>query len=295
MKDWFLYQIARLISGCLTLMPLPATFWIARQVGSLCYLLMPFRRRIALDNIQAALKDTLSVKEQKKLARTSFQNISLSIVELFLIRKIRTNAEKLFRWKNKENFDAVFRQGHGVVLTVSHAGSWELLGILPYLTPYAVSVVVKLIRNTYLNERINELRREMRLVPIPKQGAARDVIRRLRNNECVGILIDQWAGAEGVWVEFFGRGTSTTTLPARLARKTGCQLMPAYCLREPGGFYTIQMDDPIVFPPEDDPDWEKKVTQSLSERLEAQIRKRPEQWIWTHRRWKPKPHTLRSM
>jgi KDO2-lipid IV(A) lauroyltransferase len=71
--------------------------------------------------------------------------------------------------------------------------------------------------------------------------------------------------------------------------------MPAYCLREPGGFYTLQMDEPIEFPPEDHPNWEKEVTQTLSRRLEEQIRRRPEQWMWTHRRWKPKPHTMREL
>lgn len=295
MKDWIIYQIARFVTGCLALLPFPVIFWIARQAGSLCYFLMPLRRKIALENIRAALKNSLTLREQEHLARTSFQNISLSIVELFLIRKIRKEAHKLFRWSNREHFDEGFCKGRGIILTVSHAGSWELLGILPYLTPYAVSVVVKIIRNPYLNDRINDLRREMKLVPIPKMGAARDVLKRLKKNECVGILIDQWAGAEGTWVDFFGRGTSTTTLPARLAKKTGACLMPAYCLREPGGYYTLQMDRPIEFPPDDHPNWEKEVTQTLSRRLEEQIRKRPEQWIWTHRRWKPKPHTMREM
>lgn len=295
MSDWIIYQIVRLISACLTLLPFPAIFWIARQAGNLCYVVMPGRRKIALDNIQAALKDSLPLCEQKKLVRTSFQNISLSLIELFLIRKICSRAQQLFRWSNRENYDNAFRKGRGVILTVSHAGSWELLGILAYLRPHVLSVVVKVIRNPYLNQRINHLRSEMKLVPIPKMGAARDVLRRLKNNECVAILTDQWAGSEGVWVDFFGRGTSTTSLPARLAKKTGACLLPAYCLREPGGFYTLQMDAPIEFPPKDHPNWEKEVTQMLSQRLEEQIRKRPEQWIWTHRRWKPKPHTMREI
>lgn len=293
--DRLIYLAVRLLSAVLELLPIPIVFGIARQVGSLCYVLMPKRRQIALDNIRAALGDSLPPSEQKKLARTSFQNISLSIVELFLIRKICANAERLFKWKNREYYEEAFRLGKGLLLTVSHAGSWELLGILPYLTPRDVSVVVKLIRNPYLNKRVDELRREMKLTPIPKYGAAREVLRRLKNNGCVGILIDQWAGAEGLWVDFFGRGTSTTSLPARLAQKTGCCLMPAYCLREPNGGYTIVMDEPVELPSAEDPEGERKVTQELSRRLEEQIRKRPEQWIWTHRRWKPKPHTLREM
>ncbi len=294
MKDRLVYQIVCAVSFVLSLLPFRVIFWLAKQAGNLCYFLMPKRRKIALDNIRAALGENLSKRQQRHLARTSFQNISLSLVELFMIDKIRKESARLFQWRGRENFEHAFAQGRGLILTVSHAGSWELLGILPYLTPHPVSVVVKEIRNPYLNHRINNLRRKMNLVPIPKQGSAREVLKRLKNNECVGVLLDQWAGGEGAWLDFFNRPTSTTTIPARLAKKTGCLLVPAYCLRNPKGSYTIQVEPAVELPNADVPDWENVVTQRLSDLLERQIRANPEQWIWTHRRWKAKPQTLRE-
>ena len=103
----------------------------------------------------------------------------------------------------------------------------------------------------------------------------------------VAIVIDQWAGREGVWVDFFGRATSTTSLPVRLAKKTGCALIPIYCLRKEIGRYEIQLLPAV--PVSDDADWEIRTTKRLNEILESQIRQYPEQWSWSHRRWKPAP------
>ena len=109
----------------------------------------------------------------------------------------------------------------------------------------------------------------------------------------VAVLIDQWGGKEGLWIDFFGAPTSTTSLPSRLAKKTGCLLVPAYCLRKGIAQYEIQIL-PQVPLPLNESDWETNVTQRLNEILESHIRQYPEQWSWAHRRWKPKPETFRQ-
>ena len=80
-----------------------------------------------------------------------------------------------------------------------------------------------------------------------------------------------------------------TSLPARLARKTGCALIPAYCIRLASGEYEIHVG-PEVSGGEDGDNWTEKITQKLNYLLEQQIRAFPEQWVWTHRRWKGKKH-----
>ena len=117
-------------------------------------------------------------------------------------------------------------------------------------------------------------------------------MRELRHNHGAAILIDQWAGPEGLWIDFFGRPTSTTSVPSRLANKTGCALVPAYCLRTSPGHYEIRIC-PEVSWDAGDKDWENQMTLRLNQILEKQIREHPEQWLWGHRRWKEKPSILR--
>lgn len=292
MKDWIIYQLVRFVSGLLGLLPLRWALALARGMGNIFYSVMSGRRNTALANVRQALGD-LPEKERKKIVRASFQNVCLSVVELFRVDTFCRNAEKFFTLQGREHTENALAKGKGFILVCSHVGSWELLAMTPFLTGQTWSVVVKQIRNPYLNRRVDSLRRRMTLIPIPKQGAAREIFQRLKKNECVSILIDQWAGPEGIWGDFMGRETSTTSLPARIAHKTGCVLLPAFCFREKNGRYTLQIEPPFPVDSEH-PDWETQTTLKLNRLLEEKIRSRPEQWVWTHKRWKAKPVILRK-
>jgi len=183
---------------------------------------------------------------------------------------------------------------NGVVLVISHLGSWEYLSFLPYFTKRSWSVVVKDIKNPYIDKAIDAMRRVMTVIPIPKNSSIRTVLKELKSDHGVAILIDQWAGDEGLWIDFFDTETSTTSIPARLAEKTGCALVPAYCLRSSSGYYEIHIEKPIEADM-NQPDWENLVTKKLNESLEKQILAYPEQWLWGHRRWKDKPDTMRAV
>jgi KDO2-lipid IV(A) lauroyltransferase len=201
---------------------------------------------------------------------------------------MKKRAARRFSIIGQQHFDEAVARGKGVVFVASHLGSWEYIGFPGYLQRYPHAVIVKKIKNPYFNTAIDALRRAIDTVPIPKEAnALRHTLAELRQNHGVAILIDQWAGREGLWIEFFGRATATTSLPARLANKTGCALIPIYCLRNTIGHYEVLLLPAVPLP--DDPAWESHTTKRLNELLESQIRKYPEQWSWSHRRWRPKP------
>jgi len=151
--------------------------------------------------------------------------------------------------------------------------------------------VVKTLKNIHVDSIMNRFRETTSLRPIPKKNAAKKILCEIRKNHLVAVLIDQWAGNEGIWTDFFNVGTSTTSIPARLAEKTGCALVPAYCLRTDNGRYAIHIEGPLDWDVRDS-GWEDHVTGKLNQALERQIREHPEQWLWGHRRWKPKPQGL---
>jgi KDO2-lipid IV(A) lauroyltransferase len=137
------------------------------------------------------------------------------------------------------------------------------------------------------------MRRVMTVVPVGKDNSIRTILQELKRGHGVAILIDQWAGDEGLWIDFFNVGTSTTSIPARLAERTDCALVPAYCLRKEPGYYEIHLEEPIEWDTSRT-DWENHITVKLNEALEKQIREHPEQWLWGHRRWKEKDITRDS-
>ncbi len=238
-----------------------------------------------MENLERAYGAQLTAVKKENISKAVFANLGLSILELFMVEKIIRDARRRFTMTGEEHFHAARQRGKGIILITSHLGSWEYLAFLFYLTNTQCSVIVKEIRNQMFNRYVEQKRNQMKLQTLSQKGAIRAVFQELKKNNTVAILIDQWAGAEGLRTSFFGTPTSTTSVPARLAKRTGAALLPAYCIRRPGGHYEIQVRAPMM--PLDGEDWELKTTEALNRQLEDKIREYPEQWTWTHRRWKP--------
>jgi KDO2-lipid IV(A) lauroyltransferase len=283
--EYFLLRIAICI---IQLLPLQATTWLAQRVGDfLFFVLSPTRRRIALENIAVAYGESKTPDEKQKIARESFQNTATSILEFFRIPKFIPLSKDRISFHGTEHLDQAFKKGKGVILVISHLGSWEYLAFLPFLRKYPCAVVVRPIANRFIYNWVQRLRELTTLMPIDKKKSAKKILVELKNNHVVAILIDQWAGPEGIAVPFFGSVTSTTSVPARLAHHTGAALIPAYCIRLPDERYSIEIEPEVSL--QTGNAWELETTRELNQKLEAKINAHPEQWPWGHRRWKKMP------
>ncbi len=278
------YLLLRAVVGLLNALTIEDASWIAAQIGSLLYALMGKRRRLALANLEKAYPGPENARKRKRVARESFRNLAVSLMEFFRIPKMLPDSQARFEFQGTEVLDRAFARGKGVIFVISHLGSWEYLAFLPFLRGYPCSVVVRETRNPYIFPWIQRLREQTQLFPIPKNGAAREILRQLKANKLTAILIDQWAGNDGLWVDFFGTKTSTTSIPAKLAARTGAALVPGYCLRVRPGHYRIVIHPEVT--PADGANQEREVTEELNRRLEAEILRVPEQWTWGHKRWK---------
>ncbi|MBI4971691.1 MAG: lysophospholipid acyltransferase family protein [Candidatus Omnitrophica bacterium] len=278
------YLLLRGFAALVNGLPVTVSTWIARSMGGFVFFLLPKRKRVALGNLTIAYGDSLTVPEKEKIAQESVRNFATSLMEFFRMPSMIEEAQKRFEFEGTEILDHVFAKGKGAILVISHLGSWEYLGFLPYLKGYPCSVVVRETRNPYIYKWIQQLRMETNLNPIPKKSAVRGILSELKKNHLVAILIDQWAGREGVIVDLFNKPTRTTSIPVRLAKRTGAALVPGYCLRTAPGKYKIIIRPEISV--EGNSDWEQATTQKLNRSLEKEILAYPQQWIWTHQRWK---------
>lgn len=284
--DFLTYGFVRVFAGLINLFPIEISSWIACRLGDLGYLFLAKRRKTALENLESALKDHLLLARKEQIARESFQSLAMSLMEFFRTPAMLSEASRRFEFEGTEHMDAAFKKGKGVIFTIAHLGSWEYLGFLPYLRGYPCSVIVRPIKNPYIYRWIQRLRRETRLHPIDRNQSVKEILKRLKSNELVAILIDQWAGPDGLWLDFFGRPTSVTSIPARLASRTGAVMIPGYCVRTaPGKFKIVILPE---VPLAEGGDFEKETTESLNRMLEREIIKYLPQWSWAHRRWKPK-------
>lgn len=284
------YGLLRGLIGFLNLLPFPIVYPLARFVGVSLFWLMKRRRFIALHNLEIAFGNSKTESERFRIAKESFQSATLTAVEFFRIPKMIPKVDECFVSVGLENVEKALQRGKGIVFAVSHMGSWEYMSFLSFITGHRTLVVVREIRNPYIYRWVQSLRALMKVIPTDKRNAIRATLAHLKRNEIVAILVDQWAGNEGVWEEFFGSATSTTSLPARYVKHLGCAIVPIYCLRLGGERYQLNYLPEIQITPED-VDFEHRVTQEINRIFEGVISRHPEQWTWFHRRWKERPVT----
>src|SRR5258706_7744603 len=111
MSDLLEFYAVKILSSILSLVPLSLSGWIVKRTGDIFFYCFSKRRNIALSNLTVAYGDTLSVDQKSKIARKSFENGALSILELFLIKKIKRNASSRFAVTGKHHFEKALSRG----------------------------------------------------------------------------------------------------------------------------------------------------------------------------------------
>lgn len=216
------------------------------------------------------------------------------IMELFLLPRILKDKALDIHFKGVRAVEKAFKEeGRGVVLAISHIGAWEYLSLFSILAGREWSVIVKNIKNPYLNKKITALRKQLGIHPIPKNASIKRIFESLKKNHGVAILVDQWAGPEGIWEEFFGQKTSTTSMPARIHLRHGTPLFFAACSRKALFKYEIEFIELCKDVPAKEVN-ERGLTRRINQFLERLILHNPKQWSWGHRRWKPQPRVVRD-
>jgi len=256
-------------------------------LGGLAYYVMASRRRVALDNITRALADEIGHKECQRMVSEVFRNTGRSLIDLARTGEVyRHSPERLFVSGDIDQMRRVHDEGKGGLLVSGHFGSFELWGVWIAIQGFPANFLTGIQSNLRINDLINGYRSELGVGVIPADQSAREVMRALRRNEFVAMLPDQHSPA-GIAVDFFGRPAATARGAAVFSIRSGAPILPMMLRRERYDRHVVMAGE-AIYPPGDG-DLESKVrqmTMAYTAFFENCIRKYPEQWLWTHRRWK---------
>jgi KDO2-lipid IV(A) lauroyltransferase len=261
-------------------------------VGWIAFAALPAARRRALAHVAIAFPDGTGDAGQRAMARRSFVNLGRSAFEvLMLSRRSHPPIERLCAIEGEERLKAALAAGRGVIFLTGHFGNWELMAALVTRRGYPSSVVATPVYDPRLDRLLVDARARHGVHTISRgsPSAARHLLSGLRRNAILGMLIDQDTDVDGVFVPFFGRPACTRDGPARLAMRTGAPVFPVFIERiGSSARHRVRVQPPLELVPEgSDPEAAvlENVTR-MSAVVEAAIRRNPDQWIWTHRRWK---------
>jgi KDO2-lipid IV(A) lauroyltransferase len=261
---------------------------MGKILGYFLYYFDAHHRRIVRRNLQLAHPEW-SRDQIQSLSKRFFQHFGKTIFELvhmsFFSREyIVANV----RVEGQENFIEALAKQKGVVLVSAHLGNWEMSWhIGPCYFKQQITGVAKKLRNASLDRLIHKIRTRFGNRIIYKTGALPDMLQTLRHGETVGLLMDISRRFDGVEVKFFGRRATATPAAALLALRCKSPVIPAFCYRNGNGELMIQIEPPVEIQRTHDLRADLQAnTQAITGRVERAIRKHPEQWLWTLKRWK---------
>jgi KDO2-lipid IV(A) lauroyltransferase len=286
--------IVRMILACFHLVPLS---WRIRVFCflSLAYYHLSSRRRLtALLNLKNAFPEK-KMEEIIPIAKGVYRNMAIVAAEFFDIPWLtKERIPEKIAVEGFENCVEALAKQRGLLMITAHFGNWELMASAFAVLFKPLVVLYRPMDNRLLDRIVLAVRSSTGNRPLRKKKAMRPMLRTLKSNGMVGLLIDQnWAWQEGVFVDFFGRPACTSDGVARLAMHMQTPVLPTFMIRQPGGKYRLVIGKSLELV--DTGDEERDIflnTQNYTRIIEDMIRKYPDHWFWVHQRWKIQPYLV---
>lgn len=284
-RDWLIGASLRLITRIGRRIPLSSMRAIGGRVGRFAGYTLTRMRRKARASITIAFPE-YSPAERDGLMLAMFEHLGVSLFEVGWMMENLTaeSLEETTEFEGMQNMRDAVAVGRGVMLVTGHCGNWEWLAGAVGLSGFRMSALARELDASGINSFIVESRQRRGIpsIGIGTASSAREILQTLRSGMILGVLLDQNIRAESVSVPFFGQPAPTPIGIAKIAIRSGALIVPGFIERR-GTKQHIRFETPIRPGPGDDP---IALTATLTERIEAQIRRMPDQWVWVHQRWK---------
>ena len=262
------YKLSSLIGGI-----------IGKSIG-------PFFRskKIIIDNFKIA-KIYQNNNNYNNIIKNMWENYGRIFSEYpHLINFKNNKLSKYLKIEGAEYLEEIKIKKKPVVFISGHFSNFELMAMQLESSGIDIAAIYRPLNNTFLNSTMEKIRiNHICKIQIPKgKSGSRKILEFFKKGTSIALMIDQRV-SEGVKVNFFNRPAYTTSLPAQLSKKFECEIVPVYIERIENYFFNISINKPLKF---EKTDSIEKITEKLNNILESMISKHPNQWIWTHNRWK---------
>ena len=286
----FMGWIIQVISWIAWSWPKKLHWWGACFLAWLWFDVIRFRRYTILRGISIAFPN-LSFEERRDLARKSLRHQCYILAELFSLPQVGPKTVSQFEFHGFENYEQAHAQGRGVLMLAMHIGNGDLGVSLMALKGIQLNLITRKAKSKFFNDLWFSIRQRHGVKFIDAQGvrSAHEILAAAKRKESVIFVIDQFMTSPvALEVPFFGKKTGTGVSLAKFASKLQAPVLPVWTYRDEN-LKTHVVFEPVV----NEGEGSGKSDEELARRtlqynhvLEEIIRKKPEQWMWVHRRWK---------
>ena len=226
-----------------------------------------------------------SENDRKKIINSMWGNYGRIFAEYPYIEKFKNDSlEKYIKINGAEVLEDIKKNNKQVVFISGHFNNFELMAMEIEKAGIDLCAIYRPLNNPFLNIIMENIRKNYICRNQIKKGKSgtRDLLNLFKQNFSVALMIDQRV-SEGEDIDLFNRSAKTTTIPAQLVKKYGCSIIPVYIERVRNYHFKLYFKKPLKF---DDNLSHQQITLQLNKVLEKMILKNPDQWIWSHDRWK---------
>ena len=241
-------------------------------------------KKIIHQNIKRAMPDITS-ENLDRVTKLMWNNYGKIFAEYIFIKEFRYgNLSNRIKIKRKDILDRIIKTDKQVIFISGHFDNFELMAMSLENVGIKLSAIYRPLNNIFLNHIMEKIRERYICKNQIKKGVGglKKLISLKRKNYSTALMIDQRV-SEGISSNFFGEKALTTTIPAELVKKFDIEIVPIFIKRIEGINFEITIQEPLIFPKEMSI---QKITDELNNILEKMILEKPDQWIWSHNRWK---------
>ena len=243
-----------------------------------------FRKKtLILKNLDRAFPNE-EIDNEKKIKKI-WENYGRILSDYIYLKDFRNGTKNNYiNVEGREILNSIKKKKSPVVFVSGHFNNFELMAMEIEKNDIKVAAIYRPLNNLFLNPMMENIRKKYVCKRQIKKGISgtREILKLFKNGVSIALMIDQRV-SEGKKIKFFNHEAYTTTIPAQLIKKFGCDVIPVHIERNKRYHFNIKFFEPISF------DKNKnimQVTLELNKILEKMILKNPDQWIWTHNRWK---------
>ena len=241
-------------------------------------------KKIIYDNLNR-IKPEISQLERDKIINKMWSNYGKTFIEYIYLGSFKKKSNHIII-KNRGVMDEIAKKNKPVIFISGHFANYELMSMELTKANIKLATIYRPLNNMFLNPYMEYLRKTYVCKNQIKKGlnGVKESLEYIKKGYSVALMVDQRV-SEGPRISFFNGEAHTTTLPAQLSTRFGCDIVPIYISREKNDRFEMEILDPISIL-ESEKKNKELITKKVNQTMEKLILRDPGQWILTHNRWK---------
>ena len=274
---FFLFLIFKLLGIKISLL---ISSFIFKNIGPF------FKSKSVIESNLSIVFPKLTKDQKENIINKMWANYGKIFAEYIFLKKFRTsqNYQKKITIENQEILEKIKIRNKPVIFISGHFNNFELMAMYIEKSGIDLAAIYRPLNNKFLNPIMEKIRKKYICRKQIKKGISgtKELLKEFKNGTSIALMIDQRV-SEGLKCSFFNREALTTTIPAQFVKKYGASIVPVYIERSINDDFKLKILNEEQFAKEESID---EITLKLNKILEKMVVTNPNQWIWTHNRWK---------